>query len=170
MSKKQGFQRRPPGGGRLRLAGSGGLTLIELLCVVALIGLVFAVGVLPGLHRGGKRQLETAAWRLASDMRLARQSAITTGVSTCIQFRLFGENYKLIYPDGEKIVKLPAEVGYCYLNFPEVDGLHLLEFRSTGAPNRGGTVGLKSGPHDKLYIIVTPATGRVRVAQTAPAE
>ena len=144
-----------------------GLTLIELICVVVIIGLILLVG-LPGFHSGNKRKLETAAWCLVSDMRLARQSAISTGITSYIQFRIFNDDYKISYPDEKDTVKLPEGISYGYINFPVVNGYYLLEFKSTGAPNRGGTVGLKSKQGEKLYIIVTPATGRIRVSSEPP--
>ena len=147
-----------------------GLTLIELICGLAIVSLIFLVGVAPGFrfYRGGKRQLEIAAWRLASEMRLARQSAISTGITSRIQFRLFNDDYKINYAGEKDVVKLPEGIGYAYLNFPQSGGHYLLEFKCTGAPNRGGTVGLKNIDKEKIYIIVTPSTGRVRVSSTPP--
>ncbi|HHX87490.1 MAG TPA: prepilin-type N-terminal cleavage/methylation domain-containing protein [Firmicutes bacterium] len=153
-----------------KFRSQSGLTLIELICVVAIIGLILLAGVLPGFHWGDKRKLEMAAWRLASDMRLARQSAISVGVTSYIQFRIFNDDYKISFPDEKDTVKLPEGISYGYINFPMVDGYYLLEFKSTGAPNRGGTVGLKCKQGKKLYIIVTPATGRVRVSPEPPPE
>lgn len=155
-----------------KLRQPSGLTLIELICVLAIISMILLVGILPalGFHRGGKRRLETAAWRLASEMRLARQSAISTGITSRIQFRMFNDDYKISYPDEKVTVKLPEGICYGYINFPVVDGYYLLEFKCTGAPNRGGTVGLKSKQKEKLYVIVTPATGRVRVSPEPPPE
>lgn len=148
-----------------------GLTLIELICglaIASLILLVAAPGL--GLYRGGKRQLETAAWRLASEMRLARQAAISTGVTSRIQFRIFNDDYKITSADEKNVIGLPEGIGYAYLNFPISGGHRLLEFKCTGAPNRGGTVGLKNKNRDKIYVIVTPATGRVRVSPTPPSD
>lgn len=146
-----------------------GLTLIELLCVLAIISLLLLVGILPGINRGGKRRLETAAWQLVSEMRLAQQAALATGLTTRIEFRRGNNDYKVSYPEEKYTIRLPEGIGYCYINFPEVASLPLLEFKGTGAPNRGGTVGFKNGDNEKIYIIVTPATGRIRVSDRAPA-
>ncbi len=154
--------------GRPKPCPQSGLTLIELICVLAILSLVFLVGVMPGIHRGGKHRLETAAWHLVSEMRLARQSAISTGITSQIQFRRFNDDYKVFSPEKNYTVKLPEGIDYGYINFPVVAGFNLLEFKNTGAPNRGGTVGLKNKQDDRLYIIVTPATGRIRVDSTLP--
>lgn len=64
-------QRRP--------ASSNGFTLIELMAVIAIIGMVFAIG-LPRLNRSKLRALETEAESIAASLDYARQRAIMTRV------------------------------------------------------------------------------------------
>ncbi len=155
---------------RLDSRRNSGMTLIELVCVLAIISLILLAGIGPGFgfRPGNKRQLEAAAWQLVSEMRLARQSAVFTGITSRLQFRIFNDDYKVILSDERKTVKLPAGICYAYINFPVADGYYLLEYKCTGAPNRGGTIGLKNRQNEKIYIIVTPATGRVRVSPEPP--
>jgi prepilin-type N-terminal cleavage/methylation domain-containing protein len=57
-----------------------GFTLIEIMAVVLIIGLVMAL-VLPGLGATSRRNLLRQARELAAYLELARQRAVTTGVS-----------------------------------------------------------------------------------------
>ena len=57
-----------------------GFTLIEIMAVVVIIGLLMAL-VLPGLGATSRRELLRQARDLASYLELARQRAVTTGVS-----------------------------------------------------------------------------------------
>jgi prepilin-type N-terminal cleavage/methylation domain-containing protein len=57
-----------------------GFTLIEIMAVVLIMGLMMAL-VLPGLGATSRRELLRQARDLASYLELARQRAVTTGVS-----------------------------------------------------------------------------------------
>jgi hypothetical protein len=115
-----------------------------------------------------KWRLEAAAWRLASDMRLARQVAITEGISTKIEFRWEARDYRIFLPEEKKTVKLPRGISYAMNNFPISGGVRGFTISPLGAPSPAGTVGFKNERGGKLYVIITPATGRVRVSSEPP--
>lgn len=147
-----------------------GLTLVELLCVLVFIGIIVTIAT-PALSRvEEKRNLDIAARTLAIDIRETQQKAITKGWSQLIEFRSSMQDYRI--RDGVtnelKIVKLPEGISYRSNNFPRVGGYRLLVFFRTGAPNNGGTVALINESGDTRFIIVTPATGRVRIDQNPP--
>lgn len=135
---------------------------------LAILGILttIAVPAVTGLNE--KWRLEEAAWRLASDLRLARQVAISTGRYTQLSFRWEAGDYRLDLNVERSTVKLPAGVTYVYNNFPETGGTQKVSFSPIGAPTRGGTVGLKNKKGTRLYVILAPATGRVRVSPTPP--
>ncbi|HPZ10995.1 MAG TPA: GspH/FimT family protein [Bacillota bacterium] len=115
-----------------------------------------------------KWRLEAAVWRLAADMRLARQVAITEGKSTRMEFRWEARDYRLLLPAEKKTVKLPPGISYAMNNFPLNGGVRGFTISPLGAPSPAGTVGFKNERGGKLYVIITPATGRVRVSRTPP--
>lgn len=117
-----------------------------------------------------ERPLELAARAVALDMRRARQAAITSGFTSEMRFFEFEHRYRLIeHASGEsRMIRLPEGITIRSVNFLFSGGTHNLNFLRTGAPNRGGTLCIQNNYGDRRYIIVTPATGRVRVSKTPP--
>ncbi|MGM0651702.1 MAG: GspH/FimT family pseudopilin [Bacillota bacterium] len=152
------------------LKSEKGFTLIELICVVMLLGIIFTIATPVLADFGQKRNLDLTARTLAIDIRKTRQKAITTGWGQLIEMRIHVDDYRI--KDGktneQHTVKLPADVSYLSNNFPLKDGYRVLSFGRNGAPNSGGTVALINNSGDVLYIIVTPATGRVRIDDEPP--
>jgi len=147
-----------------------GFTLVELLCVIMLLGMIILIAAPAVADMGRKRNLDLAARGMAMDMRKAQQKAITCGWSQLIEMRANNDDY--LIKDGKtsarQRVRLPEGVSYQSNNFPKVSGYNLLAFYRSGAPNSGGTVSLVNDSGDVLYIIVTPATGRVRISEEPP--
>ncbi len=144
-----------------------GFTLVELLCVLMLLGMLVTIAAPAVKDFSSKRNLELAARTMAMDMRKTQQKAITCGWSQLIEMRESRNDY--LIKDGKtserQRVRLPEGISYRSNNFPLVGGYNLLRFYRSGAPNRGGTVGLTNDAGDVIYVIVTPATGRVRIAE-----
>lgn len=146
-----------------------GFTLIELLCVIAIIAILSLLAMPLLFNWEPEWELEAAAWDLAAKIRLARQVAITRRKTTRIEFREAAGDYRIFFPgDPEEKITLPEGIYYGGINFPSSGGVHLLSFTMSGAPNQGGTVILINRDEEKRYVIVTPATGRVRVSEDPP--
>lgn len=144
-----------------------GIVLIELVVVLVVMAVITAT-VVPLYQHMGRWSLRTAAAELAVSIRETRHTAITGGLTCTIVFYEFGRRYKLDYPEGVTWVWLPEGVEYAGNNFPLVNNRPTLYFRYTGAPNRGGHVTLKDKKGNRLYVIVTPVTGRVRIDKQPP--
>lgn len=113
-------------------------------------------------------RLEEAAWRLAADMRLARQLAISTGKDARFEFRWEQGDYRMFLPEEKTTVELPEGISYTYNNFTADGGVRKFLISPLGAPSPAGTVGFKNRRGAKLYVIIAPATGRVRISKTPP--
>ncbi len=145
-------------------------TLVELLYVLALIGIIAVVAV-PALHGlGQQHNLEIAARTMATEMRKAQQRAITAGCGQIIEFRLNNNRYRIV--DGKTnefyIIDLPEGITYKDIVFPTFENIHYLRYNYNGSPSSGGTIALGNSAGDRLYVIVTPATGRVRISDNPP--
>jgi prepilin-type N-terminal cleavage/methylation domain-containing protein len=143
-----------------------GVSLMELLVVMFLLSLILLIAGMPLINLVTGSKLQATARELASNMRLAQREAISRGLACWIRFYESG-NYRLSIPDdkGEyihKLVQLPNGITV-HRNLPTD-----LYFLPTGAPSMGGTVILESEQGEKLYVILTPATGRVRVSEEPP--
>ncbi len=147
-----------------------GFTLVELVCVVALLGIIAVIAMPAVTGIIGSKNLDLAARTLAIDFRKAQQKAITTGYVQKIEMRIYNGDYKVRdYGSGETYtVKLPEGVNYRSVNFPSESGHPQVSFYPSGAPSRGGTVGLSDPKGRVKYVIITPATGRVRIADSPP--
>ena len=144
-------------------------TLVELLCVLVLLGMITAIA-MPALQDlSQKRNLDIAARTLATDMRRCQQAAITTGRAHYIEFLLYHDQYHYRIGDGinanRERVKFPEGVSYQSIKTADTSGIPRLTFSVDGAPGNVGTVALKNKAGDSIYVIITPATGRVRISE-----
>lgn len=144
-----------------------GLVLVELLAVLVVMGILTMVA-MPVLRSFGPWPLRTAAQEMAGRMREARQTAMACGSDCHLVVYEFSGRYRVDLPDGSTWVQLPQGVSYSGTNFAIFDGRPTVYFRYTGAPNKGGHVVLRDTRGERLYVIVTPVTGRVRVSKTPP--
>ena len=145
-----------------------GVSLLELLVVISLLG-ILALIVFPAAGMGKDYYLlETTARSLAVNMRLAQSHAVTTNQATFLVFYRFSNRYYVELSGKKEWINIPEEIYICAINFPKAGGWETLRFNSLGTPNRGGHIGLENRRGDKLYVIITPVTGRVRISKSPP--
>lgn len=150
----------------IKAADKGGFTLLELLCVLALIGILSSI-IMPRLISLANWKLEGTARAMATDIRLVQQEALVHGESAEIFFLGSHNCYQLRLPEGSRMVYFPEEVSYKGATSFSTDPF--LKFTELGTPaGGGGTVTLQTSNGSKMYVIVTPVTGRVRVSKTPP--
>ena len=77
-----------------RLSATGGFTLIEIMAVIAIMGMVFAIGI-PRLSTSKIRGLRTEAESIAASLEFARQRAIMTGISHRVLIDLADGGYRI---------------------------------------------------------------------------
>ncbi|SDE84234.1 type II secretion system protein [Sporomusa acidovorans] len=142
-----------------------GFSLIEVIIVVALVG-VLATGALPRIADTlANQELQTAAVNLAADIRSMQQLAMNANGDNSPLYTLrFSRDehgsYYIIH-NGRHAIKT------VYLSrFVQVTGEpDYIMFSNKGAPRRGQKIELKSIRHRYfLYIYIAGATGRVRVS------
>lgn len=149
-----------------------GVTLVEVILVVTIIGILAAVITLSSVGSKAHWDLVTAARILVSNIRETRDDALTLGTGAEVYFykdRGFYE--RRIGPEVYETVYLPAGIEFTRLTFPEhtvYAGVYYLHFARSGNPSQTGTVYLKSSTGEYRAVKVAVGTGRVRLTNEAP--
>lgn len=142
-----------------------GITLIELLLVMALIGIILLIAYPSFEPLRSKHTLTRDANHLAWTLRSARQNAITTGRPQEVEFKPYAGMYEY---NGE-VFQLSDGIQFVgTTTFQKVNNRRVCSFTSQGRPSFAGTVTLRDRYNNQLYIIVNPVGGRVRVSPDPP--
>lgn len=149
-------------------SGEKGFTLLELLLVMAILGLLSAAVMPRMLPVLDKIRLQSDARDVAQALRLARQQAISTGKPAAFYIYPYASLYRvqnansLHFREGIKCIDTSFAPAYS-------GGPPACTFHPNGAPlPRAGTVVLANQRGEKTYIIVNPVVGRVRVSNNPP--
>lgn len=151
----------------IRYRNGKGYSLAEVLVVLAIAALVLLL-VFPVHRQLGGWPLQGATLELTARIREMRHAAIAGGQQTEVVFFLFNGMYRARCPERTTWARLPEGVTFASINFPSDGVRHTLSFRFTGAPNQGGHVTLRNRAGQRLYVIVTPVTARVRISTEPP--
>ncbi|SHG66956.1 Tfp pilus assembly protein FimT [Thermosyntropha lipolytica DSM 11003] len=110
-----------------------------------------------------RHELEAEARKVAWILREARQDAIMSGEVRKVVFYPLASKYR-DHNGGWHELRTGIKMA---VNFNTITGTPACVFSPNGAPN-GGTVTLIGKSQLKRYVVVSPVTGRVRVADTPP--
>ena len=145
---------------------SPGVTLVELLVVVTIIGLIVGIG-MPNLVAYMQRQrLQAAALNLANHLNATRLLAMLKGVPHEIQLKDFehGNYYQAVESNEDRIV---SGIGRVMLN-REFAGIKLVKIPAFGklkfspsGTSASTTIELEGNQKTRIKIIVS--NGRVRI-------
>lgn len=148
-------------------------TLIELVCVIALLGMLTALAMPVVKDLGHKRNLEIAARSVAMEMRKCQQKAIVSGHPQCIEFMLHNPYYDYRVTDcilsAKERFNLPEGIIINSTTLqPSSGGSPYVRYLPNGTSGSGGTLIMRNLADDLIYVIVTPVTGRVRISDQPP--
>jgi Tfp pilus assembly protein FimT len=149
-----------------------GLTLVEAVVVLAIVGVLAVVATLNINRAIAHWELVTAARTMVSDMRSARDLAMTKGMDTVVWIYKDQGHYAVERRDGVwESVYLPKRVQFAD-GFIDSEGKYKIcpsdfSFTSSGTSSTG-TSKLESTSEEARYVIVFGNTGRVRVSPDPP--
>jgi type II secretion system protein H len=158
---------------------ASGYTLVELLSVLAILGLIAMMAWPQYQAAADELALRQDAAVLARELRLARQNAITMGKECDLIFKastsdIRSISYQVKQGQTSRTVSLRRNVEMVGTSFPR-DPIapsdarrSACRFLPLGTPTQGGTVHLRNNRNQSLYVAVTPVTTRVRVTETDP--
>jgi prepilin-type N-terminal cleavage/methylation domain-containing protein len=152
-----------------------GMTLVEVLIVVVIIGLAAAIGV-PMLMQPGAMKIQAASRMIMADILVAQNEAVGHVSPRRVHFNVAGNSYRLT--DGQDVTigttwqKQPYEVSFATdsrfsgvtLDSVSFGGNAWIGFDELGGAVNGGTIEL-SAQGFGYRINVRPLTGRVDVEQ-----
>ena len=145
-----------------------GVTLIELVAVLAIVGMLSVLAIPSIQNMLENQQLNADAAKLALVLRSARQTAISAEKAQVVEFisatKRYRLNYDANYYFGDNVA-YSAVIGFSPAT---PNGPPACIFLPSGAPSKGGTIAIANRQGKLKYIIINPVAGRVRVSDSPP--
>jgi prepilin-type N-terminal cleavage/methylation domain-containing protein len=145
-----------------------GFSVVELLVVISVMGVILAFSFVSLQQGMPGHQLQGTSSKLASELRLARQKAVTENNNYTITFDPATESYE-IWDDDEsdgyrspgertRVLPLPEGIQFGTIN---IGASNALTFRPNGSADKGGYVDLYTDCPVRRRVEVVRATGNV---------
>ena len=141
-----------------------GLTLVEIVMVLAIMGIIFALAAPRYGSAICRFQVDTASKRLIRDLTTARERARAQGANQTVSFTVASDTYTVAGMTGldgseNYTVNVSGEPYNASLVSAGFGGQSSVVFNGYGVPTNGGTVVLESGGYTKT-VTVDAETGR----------
>jgi prepilin-type N-terminal cleavage/methylation domain-containing protein len=148
-----------------------GFTLVELILVMGILSLTLLLTIPAWERVADSCRLKADAAKLAAVMRSARQDAVTSGFAQTVVFCPDGR-YKVYNLANSSCTTYRLGKGVAPAGIPtftsKFSDYPACTFSPLGNPLGGGTVALKSGSGQYIYVITNPIQGRIRISSQPP--
>lgn len=88
-----------------RCRSRAAFTLVEVIIVLGVLAILASL-IIPAMHTAGAQSLQSAARKLAADLRLARSLAVQTGSDWSVEFDLATNSYEVTHTGVESVPTL----------------------------------------------------------------
>lgn len=152
--------------GRLAVLRSRGFTLVELVCVIAIVAVVSAIALPHWSAATLDQQMNLALRRISNDIALAQSRANYSSTAVTLSFSPSTSSYQIVgMPDPDRptqtyTVNLSAAPYYLTITSASFGGSTNLGFDGYGTPLAGGTIVVSQGSTSHT-ITVDATSGRV---------
>ena len=144
-----------------------GLTLIELICAISILGILLVIAVPITTDLIDKWILESTAREIVEDIRWTQHLAITKEISHNFDLNISNRSYRIrsanIRESIIKSVKFSSAISNISSTFKNHGTYKRLSFTPTGNPSQTGSIVLTSKKGRELTITVAVGTGRVTI-------
>lgn len=163
LKRRPAWRRNPS-----RLGLRCGVSMLEVLVSVIILGILAAVAVPSFLHSLASHRTKQAARRIITDLELARREATMASAARTVTFDDAAESYTLSnveHPDhpGQPYTVVLLDAPYqVEIQTVDLGGDGVLVFDGYGQADSGGTIVVQSGAL-AVTIVVDAATGQASI-------
>jgi len=144
-----------------------GVTLIELLCIIAILGVLSAIAIPEIVSTIDKWVLDSTAKEIVEDIRWTQHLATTKGIYHHFEVNLKENLYRIrsiaLRDPTIKRVEFNPNISEITCTFKSEGDFKRLTFSPTGIPSQTGSITLTSKKGNELTITVAVGTGRVEI-------
>lgn len=155
----------------MKYYSNNGFSLIELILVIAILGILSSIAVPAYSRLNDEYILNITAMELAQELRYAQQIAFNEKVNIIFDLNIDDNRYEIRtdttpykkYKSGEFNKQIDIKTTLNQRYWGDYKGSRLIHYASSGIPSTPCTITLYNKSGGEMTITIALATGRVRI-------